>query len=53
MVLYDKLIKAGIEPTDFGSRSGIILRDDSDGHGEYIEVWQCDKPLPEGFKIGK
>jgi len=31
----------------------IVLRDDSDGQGAYIEKWEYTKPLPEGMKVGK
>jgi hypothetical protein len=31
----------------------IYLRNDSDGAGDYIESWNYEKPLPEGFTIGK
>lgn len=43
-----------LTPADFSPSSGSIkLRDDSDGHGEYIEKWEYAKPIPEGFKLGK
>lgn len=32
---------------------GIILRDDSDGEGAYIEKWNYEKPIPKGLKLGK
>jgi hypothetical protein len=39
---------------DFVFNKGIIaLRDDSDGHGEYIEKWEYSNPIPEGLKLGK
>jgi hypothetical protein len=31
----------------------IILRDDSDGVGAYIEKWEYSKPIPEGLTLGK
>jgi hypothetical protein len=35
-------------------RDGTIeLRDDSDGEGVYIDVWNYSKPIPEGLKLGK
>lgn len=32
---------------------GIVLRDDADEVGPYIEKWQYDKPIPKGLKLGK
>jgi len=31
----------------------IVLRDDSDGEGIYIEKWEYSKPIPDGLKLGK
>jgi hypothetical protein len=31
----------------------IVLRDDSDGAGAYIEKWNYNKPIPEGLTLGK
>jgi len=31
----------------------VILRDDSDGVGAYIEKWEYSKPIPAGLKLGK
>jgi len=31
----------------------ITLRNDSDGLPDYIAVWNYEKPLPEGLKLGK
>lgn len=55
MNLYEKLIAAlpELTPNDFGISGSIQLRNDSDGAGDYIEKWEYEKPLPEGFKIGK
>lgn len=55
MTLYEKIISTYPELADskeigFGS---IILRNDSDGLGDYIEKWEYSKPLPEGLKLGK
>lgn len=39
---------------DFDYRFGIInFADDSDGLGAYISKWKYDKPIPDGFKLGK
>jgi hypothetical protein len=56
MSLYEQLIAAlpELTETDFAPFSGIIvLRDDSDGQGAYIEKWDYSKPIPKGFKVGK
>jgi hypothetical protein len=56
MTLYDDLIAAipELTPADFAPFTGtIVLRDDSDGEGTYIEKWEHALPLPEGFKVGK
>ncbi len=56
MTLYEQLIAALPELTadDFAPFTGsIVLRDDSDGQGAYIEKWEYSKPIPTGFKIGK
>jgi hypothetical protein len=31
----------------------IILRNDSDGAGDYIAKWEYSKPIPEGLTLGK
>ena len=56
MSLYDDLIEAMPELTDAdfnGIQPKILLRNDSDGVGDYIEKWEHEKPIPEGFKLGK
>jgi hypothetical protein len=55
MNLYDKLVAIYPELAEDKSilRQQIELRDDSDGHGPYIEKWEYSKPLPEGMKVGK
>jgi hypothetical protein len=52
MTLYEKIIEAYPEliSDDFGHRSFIVLRDDSDGTGEYIEKWEYSKPLTTALK---
>lgn len=42
-----------IVETDFGANGPIVLRDDSDGLGTYIEKWDHFKEIPNGYKIGK
>ena len=55
MSLYDNLIEILPELKDSELfRNGIItLQNDSDGQGDYIAAWNYDKPLPQGFKLGK
>jgi hypothetical protein len=55
MSLYDEIISVYPELTneDFHTFGSIVLRDDSDGVGAYIEKWEYSKPLPEGMKVGK
>lgn len=31
----------------------IILRNDSDGVGDYIEKWEYSAPIPDGLTVGK
>jgi hypothetical protein len=31
----------------------IVLRNDSDGVGDYIEKWDYSQPIPEGLSLGK
>jgi hypothetical protein len=54
--LYEELKAALPELTneDFNPITGsILLVDDSDGLGAYIEKWEYSKPIPKGFKLGK
>lgn len=55
MELWEKIIEAypEIQPTDNFERLGIVLRDDADGFGAYIEKWEYSKPIPKGLKLGK
>lgn len=56
MSLFEKLLEACPELTveDFHPFTGTIsLCDDSDGLGAYIEKWEHELPIPEGFKLGK
>jgi hypothetical protein len=55
MQLWEKIIEAypEINPTDDFEKLGIVLVDDSDGQGAYIEKWTYSKPIPEGLTLGK
>ncbi len=54
--MYELIINTYPELTtkDFDPDNGVIvLRDDSDGQGAYIEKWNYSKPIPDGLKLGK
>jgi hypothetical protein len=56
MSIFDEIIAVypELESKDFDPNWGtILLRDDSDGRGAYIEKWEYTEPLPEGMTIGK
>lgn len=56
MGLYEQLRDACdfLTDADFHHHTQKVwLRDDSDGAGEYIEKWEHEKPIPEGFTLGK
>jgi hypothetical protein len=55
MTLYEKLVNIYPELAENHSifRKQILLRDDSDGEGAYIEKWDYDQPIPAGLKLGK
>jgi hypothetical protein len=49
MTLYDKILAVFPELTEdnFGINKDILLRNDSDGSGDYIALWGYTKPLTE------
>lgn len=54
--LWQKITETYPELTDddFNPITGsIVLRNDSDGAGDYIEKWEYSEPIPEGLKLGK
>lgn len=56
MSLFDEIVEIYPELADgieCGNSGSIILKDDSDGKGAYIDKWEYEKPLPKGFKLGK
>ncbi len=57
MCLFDLIVKHYPSlNVDVFLDGGIVLRDDSDGGGAYIESWNLDPniyPIPEGLHIGK
>ena len=43
-----------LNDADFHPETGrILLKNDSDGFGDYIAKWEYSKPIPEGMKVGK
>ena len=56
MNLYETIIAAYPEladKLDIFANGTIGLRNDSDGIGDYIELWNYSKPIPAGLKLGK
>jgi hypothetical protein len=53
MTLYETIMEAYPELTKENFMFDIVLRNDADGEGDYIEQWNYSKPLPKGMKIGK
>ena len=54
MNIYDQIIKVYPELAESNIwLKEIVLRDDSDGEGVYIEKWEYSKPIPDGLKLGK
>ncbi len=54
MTLYEKIMASYPELTnDYFCKGLIILRNDSDGLGDYIAKWEYLKPIPSGLKLGK
>ena len=54
MKLYEQIMAVYPELTnkEFG-RGVILLRNDSDGLGDYIEKWEYTEPIPDGLSLGK
>ena len=56
MDLFAEITKAYPELTDEDFRpdkGSILLRNESDGKGDYIAKWEYSKPVPTGLKIGQ
>ena len=54
MDLYQKIMASYPDlPQNVFTKRIIILRNDSDGEGDYIEQWNYSKPIPDGLKLGK
>lgn len=56
MSLYEKIVNEYpelIELPHLFIDGTISLRNDGDEIGDYIEIWNYEKPIPNGLKIGK
>jgi hypothetical protein len=56
MTLWETILATYPELTDADfdfAHGSIVLRDDSDGLGAYIDKWEYSKPIPDGLKLGK
>ena len=55
--LLEKIIEIYPElaENDYKAFEGKVIRlqDDSDGQGAYIALWNYEKPIPDGMKLGK
>lgn len=54
MTLYEQIKQAypNIDIKKFIDGT-IVLQNDSDGKGDYIKVWNYEKPLPNNLVVGK
>ena len=54
MTLYEKIMASYPELTNnYFVKGFIILRNDADGLGDYIEKWDYEQPIPDGLTLGK
>jgi len=54
MKLYEQIMAVYPELTNKEFDRGVILlRNDSDGLGDYIEKWEYTEPIPDGLSLGK
>jgi len=54
MNLYEKIVAIYPElPENVFAKSIIVLRNDSDGVGDYIQKWDYEQPIPNGLTLGK
>jgi hypothetical protein len=55
ITLYEKIITAypELESSKTFTDGTIELRNDSDGTGDYVAVWNYSKPIPAGLELGK
>jgi len=54
MTLYEKIMASYPELTnDNFVKDLIVLRNDADGLGDYIEKWDYEQPIPNGLTLGK
>lgn len=52
-MIYEAIINIYPEAASDISNGLIVIRDDSDGKGEYLYKWDVSYQLPDGLKIGK
>jgi hypothetical protein len=57
VTIYEIIINEYPELTEGNDRllrNGTIeVRNDSDGVGDYLAIWNYSKPIPEGLTLGK
>lgn len=53
MDLYEQIKQAYPELNNEFMNGTIVLQNDSDGKGDYIAVWNYEKPIPDGLTLGK
>ena len=54
MNLYEQIMASYPElKNDNFVKGFIILRNDADGLGDYIEKWDYEQPIPAGLTLGK
>jgi len=54
MNLYEKIVAIYPElPENVFAKSIIVLRNDSDEVGDYIQKWDYEQPIPNGLTLGK
>jgi len=54
MDLYEQIMATYPElPQNVFTKGIIVLRNDSDGVGDYIEKWEYTEPIPDGLSLGK
>jgi hypothetical protein len=54
MNLYEQIMASYPElKNDNFVKDLIVLRNDADGLGDYIEKWEYTEPIPDGLSLGK
>ena len=52
-MIVEKILEVYPDAGQDISDGRIVVRDDSDGEGEYLYKWDVSYPRPDGLKIGK